>query len=113
MSPRNWWERVDDMLACARNIRSFTARMDFDAFLNSPQTIRAVAYEITTIGEAAHSIPDEVKERYPQIPWGKMYGIRNVLIHEYFRLDEEILWTTSQEDIPALIEALEKMIDEG
>ena len=85
--------------------------MGLDDFLEDPRTVRAVAFELTTIGEAAKNIPMEIQERYPDIPWGKMQGIRNVLVHEYFRIDEEILWKTTTEDIPALIEALEKIID--
>ena len=84
--------------------------MSFDAFLDDPRTIRAVAFEFTTMGEAARAIPEEIQEKYPGIPWGKIQGIRNVLVHEYFRLDEEILWDESQNDIPPLIAALEKLV---
>jgi uncharacterized protein with HEPN domain len=84
--------------------------MSFDAFLNDPRTIRAVAFEFTTMGEAARAIPKEIQKQYPEIPWGNMQGIRNVLVHEYFRLDEEILWNASQNDIPPLIAALEKIV---
>jgi len=71
---------------CARNVQDFTAGMDFVSFLDDPRTIRAVAFEFTTIGEAARAISDEVRERYPEVPWEKMLGIRNVLVHEYFRV---------------------------
>jgi uncharacterized protein with HEPN domain len=84
--------------------------MSFDAFLDDPRTIRAVAFEFTTMGEAARAIPEEIQEQHSEIPWGKMQGIRNVLVHEYFRLDEEILWNASQNDIPPLISALEKLV---
>lgn len=110
MSPRTQQERMEDILSCARNILDFTAGMNFETFLDSPQTIRAVAYEFTTIGEAARVIPEEIQKHYPEVPWGKMAGIRNVLVHEYFRLDEEILWKAAQEDIPPLIAALERII---
>lgn len=110
MSPRGWQERIDDILGCARNIRDYTEGMSFDAFLEDPKTIRAVAYEFTTMGEATRAVPLEIQKQYAEVPWGKMQGIRNVLVHEYFRLDEEILWEASQEDIPPLIAALEKII---
>jgi uncharacterized protein with HEPN domain len=71
--------------------------------------VRAVAFEFTTMGEAARVIPVDIQERYPDVPWGKMQGIRNVLVHEYFRLDEEILWKAALEDIPPLIKALENL----
>ena len=110
MSPRSWQERVQDILTCARNIQSFTEGMSYDAFLDDPRTIRAVAFEFTTIGEAARVIPEEIQKKYPDVPWGRMHGIRNVLVHEYFRLDEEILWRASLEDIPPLIQALERIL---
>lgn len=113
MSPRTWQERIEDILACARNVRDFTAGMTFESFLDDPRTVRAVAFEFTTIGEAARTIPVEVQESHQEVPWGKMHGIRNVLVHEYFRLDEEILWKASQEEIPLLIAALEKIITSG
>lgn len=110
MSPRTWQERVEDILICAQNVQNFTAGMDFNAFLDDPRTIRAVAFEFTTIGEASRAIPLEIQMQSPDVPWGKMQGIRNVLVHEYFRLDEEILWKAVQEDIPPLIAVLEKMV---
>jgi uncharacterized protein with HEPN domain len=99
------------MLSCAKNIQDFSAGMTLNEFLEDARTTRAVAFEFTTMGEAARVIPIEIQERYSDIPWGKMHGIRNVLVHEYFRLDEEILWRAVQEDIPPLIAALEKIID--
>ena len=109
MSPRTWQDRLEDILGCARNIRDYTEGMSFDAFLDDSKTIRAVAFEFTTIGEAARAIPMEIQKKFSEVPWGKMQGIRNVLVHEYFRLDEEILWEASQNDIPPLIAALEKI----
>jgi len=111
VSPRTWLDRIRDILSCAKNIQDFSVGLTFQTFLEDPRTIRAVAYEFTTIGEAARVIPIEIQERYSDIPWGKMQGIRNVLVHEYFRLDEEILWKAVQEDIPPLITALEKIIE--
>lgn len=110
MSPRAWRERIEDILNCARNIRDYTEGMSYEAFLDDSKTIRAVAFEFTTIGEAARVIPQEIQKQYSHVPWGKMQGIRNVLVHEYFRLDEEILWEASQNDIPPLISALENIL---
>ena len=109
MSPRTWQKRIEDILTCACNIEKFTNGLNFESFLNDPKSIRAVAFEFITIGEAARSIPDEIQEKHPEIPWGKMQGIRNVLVQEYFRLDEEILWNASQNDIPPLISGLQNL----
>lgn len=111
MSSRDWQNRVQDILGCAKNIVRFTDSMSFDTFINDPKTIRAVAFELTTIGEAAKAIPFEIQQIHTTIPWRKLQGIRNILIHEYFRLDEEILWKTAKEDIPVLIINLENILD--
>jgi uncharacterized protein with HEPN domain len=107
VSPRTWQERIEDILSYARNIKE---GMSYDAFLDDPKTIRAVAFEFITIGEATRAIPMEIQRKYSDVPWGKMQGIRNVLVHEYFRLDESILWEAGQEDIPPLIAALEEIL---
>jgi uncharacterized protein with HEPN domain len=109
VSPRAWLDRLKDILVCARNIQTFISGMNFDTFLDDPKTIRAVAYELMTIGEAVRAIPPELLERHSDVPWGKMKGIRNVLVHEYYRLDEEILWETARNDIPPLIVTLEQI----
>ena len=113
MSHRDWRERLNDILSCARNVHSFCEGLSFDAFLDDPKTIRAVAFELVTIGEAVRSIPVNFLDHIPGYPWGKMVGMRNVLIHEYYKLDEEIIWETCQKDIPVLIEFLEKMDPPG
>jgi uncharacterized protein with HEPN domain len=89
----------------------FTRGMNYESFLDDQKTVRAVAFELTTIGEAVRTIPQETQESNPEIPWGKIQGIRNVLVHEYYRLDEEILWKTIQDDIPELTKSLKKILE--
>jgi len=104
VSPRDYLIRVQDILTCCHNILDFTTGKKSD-----PVVIRAVAFELITIGEAVRSLPLGFKNDNPHIPWGSMQGIRNILVHEYYRLDEEILWKTITDNIPSLIEALRKI----
>ena len=60
--------------------------------------------------EAARAMPSDMQERYPHLPRDKMQAIRNILVREYFRLDEEILWGAGQEDILPLIAVLEEIL---
>jgi len=113
VSPREWQARIRDILTCSNNILLFIDQMDFSTFVADSKTIRAVAFELTTIGEAAKSIPVEIQEQYNEVPWSRLQGIRNILVHEYFRLDEEILWKTAKEDIPVLITNLEKILSQN
>ena len=110
MSSRDWQARIDDILSCIRNIQQFTIGMDHLAFAADLKTIRAVAFEFTTMGEATRTIPEEIRNLYPDVPWGEMQDIRNVIIHAYFRMDEAILWHTIQEDLPPLIPQLEEIL---
>jgi len=109
VSPRNWQLRIRDILSNAENIQRFTAGMTYDNFLDDPRTVRAVAFELTTMGEAVRAIPLDIQDMFPEIPWEKMQGIRNILVQEYFRLDEEIIWETLQNDIPLLNILLENI----
>ena len=85
MSPRNWQTRIEDMLTCIHNVQSFVTGMTYDDFFEDAKTIRAVAFELSILGEAARAVPESVRFRFPEIPWGKMQEIRNVIIHEYYR----------------------------
>ena len=74
MSPRSWQNRVEDILTCARNIHEHTDGMSFDDFIEDSKTIRAIAFEFTTIGEAARAVPAEIQERFPDVPWARCRG---------------------------------------
>lgn len=71
VSPRTLLDRIRDMLSCAKNIQDFSAGMTLNEFTEDPRTIRAVAFEFTTLGEASRVIPKEIQERYSDMPWGE------------------------------------------
>lgn len=64
------------------------------------------------VGEAANRVSEDTKERYSQIPWGQIVGLRNRLIHGYDAVDLDILWNIIQYDLPPLIATLEKIVEE-
>jgi uncharacterized protein with HEPN domain len=112
MSPRRWEERVLDILDAVAEIRSFVGRMEFPDFQNDLKTIRAVELDFIVIGEAANAIPEDVQETYPQIAWQLMRGLRNRLVHTYFWVSPQILWDTIWQDLPPVVESLEKLLRE-
>ena len=65
---------------------------------------------LEVIGEAAGKISDELKAAHPEIPWHEMVGMRNRLIHEYFRISLQTVWDTVQKDLPELIDRLEALL---
>ena len=110
MSPRAWKERIRDILDAIAEIQKFTYGMDFEAFRVDDKTIRSVEMNFIIIGEAANQIPEEIEEKYSQIPWSLMRAMRNRIIHVYFQVDERLMWDTVQNDLPPLIPELEKLL---
>jgi uncharacterized protein with HEPN domain len=110
MSPRVWQERVRDILQAIQEIRAFTKGMDFEAFQNDDKTIRAVEMNLIIIGEAAGQIPEDIQEKYSQIPWSLMRAMRNRMAHVYFSVDERLLWETVTEELDELVPVLEAIL---
>ncbi len=110
MSPRDWHDRVRDILDAIAEIQAFTQGMDFAAFRADDKSIRAVEMNFIIIGEAASQIPDDIMEQYSGIPWSLMRAMRNRLVHVYFQVDEKLMWDTIQTDLPPLVPMLKKLI---
>ncbi len=102
----------DDILEALRKIDSYTAGMEFSSFSGDSKTIDATVRNFEVIGEAAKKVPEETKMKYPGIPWKSMAGMRDKLIHDYFGVDNEVLWMTIKEDIPPLQPLLEEALRE-
>ena len=73
--------------------------------------VRRLLVYPAVIGEAAVNIPTDIQERLPELPWRLMSNMRNLIAHEYFRVDREIVWDTVQNNLPQLIEPLQKLLD--
>ena len=81
----------------------------YDSFQDDRKTVDAVVRNLEIIGEASKKIPPEIKEKISTIEWRKIAGLRDILIHEYFGVDEEILWDIVENKIPELKKAIQKM----
>jgi len=102
MSTRGWRFRIEDILEAITRIQEYSAGLDYPDWQQDQKTVDAVIRNFEIIGEVANHVPFEVQERFRKIPWGKMRGIRNLLIHEYFGVDVEVVWRTIQDDLPGL-----------
>lgn len=112
MSFRRWKHRVQDILQAIQAVSEDTQEITFEQFQKNLTRVRSVAFSFMIIGEAAHHIPDEVVARHPDLPWGKMYRMRNLLVHGYWMLDPEVVWETVQNDLPPLIPLLQRILEE-
>jgi uncharacterized protein with HEPN domain len=92
--PRKWEIRIQDILGAVSRIEKYTEGMTEEAFIANSLVIDAVTCNLAVIGEASSHIPESLQEKYPDIPWHLMRGLRNVLVHEYFRINPAILWET-------------------
>jgi len=108
---RDWRLRVADMLDAAETAVSIAKGLERDEFLSDRILVDAAIKNITVIGEAATHVPDDVAERWPEIPWRDIRDMRNFIVHEYFGVNPDILWGTVTEDLPAVVPVLRRMLE--
>jgi uncharacterized protein with HEPN domain len=98
-----------DILESGAAIRSYVEVLDFDAFVRDRMRYSAVIREFEIIGEAVGKLAAELKQAYPDVPWQDIKDFRNLLVHEYFGVDLEIVWNTIHNDLPMLLGAVQKI----
>jgi len=113
MPSREWRLRIEDIIEAIEKIRTYTAEMSLEAFAADSKAVDAVIRNVEIIGEASRHLPRDICARFPEVPWDEMRGIRNVLIHEYFGIDVEVLWETIKRDLPPLLPHLRRMLEES
>ena len=101
---------LEDMQTSSEKIVRYTLGLNKDEFLKDEKTYDAVVRNLTVIGEAVKHIPDKVRDRYAQLEWREIAGFRDIAIHEYFGIDEEILWDIIQNEVPSLLAKLGEII---
>jgi len=103
-------ERVQHMILVASKIMRYTTYMTFESFRSSDLVADAVVKNFEIIGEAAYHITDTLKDKYPNIPWKQIQGLRHILVHDYYKINYEIVWNTLEKNLQTLKTALERII---
>lgn len=109
---RNERERLLDIQEAIARIEKYVTsgrhRFENDELIQS-----WVVRHLQIIGEAVRFLPSHFRDRHPQVPWSNIIGMRNALVHEYFDIDTDIVWTVIERDLPVLKQEIEKIIRES
>ena len=103
MSERIWTFYVDDMIAFAEKVLSYTEGFGYGRFVENGLTYDATLRNLELIGEAATHVPAEVRAAHGEIPWRLIIATRNRLIHGYLGVDNDTLWSIVVDEVPALL----------
>ena len=111
MHKREWKFFIFDISDSVDKIIRFVGNLLKSEFFSDDKTFDAVMRNLEIIGEAAKKIPPDVKELFPEIAWKKISGLRDIVVHEYFGIDEDIIWDVIENKIPELKENIVKIIN--
>lgn len=104
---------LNDILDAILKIESYKKEQPFNTLLADPLRVDAITFNLLIIGEAAGKLPLDLREAHPQIPWRQVVGLRNVIAHQYFALDLEIIWDVVEKELPELRRAVKAMLAEA
>lgn len=99
---RDYRVYIDDVLSSISKIKGYTKGFSKKRFLSDEKTVDAVIRNLEIIGEAIKKIPDHIRSQHPEVEWRKISGLRDILVHEYFGIDTEIIWDIVRNKIPEL-----------
>ena len=111
--PRDHRLYLDDILGAIDRIQSYVEGMDHARFAADQRTMDAVIRNLEIIGEAARSLPTEIKDAIPATDWRKIVGLRNLLLHEYFAVSTRVVWDIVQTKLEPLRAACRNALADG
>lgn len=109
---RSWRLFLQDILETGEKIRRYTEGLDLSSFLNNNMAYDAVLRNLEIIGEAVKKVPEDVRKRYPDVEWRMIAGLRDILAHAYFALDDATLWDIVQNKVPLLLKQVRRILEE-
>ena len=112
MSKRSPKLLLEDILQSAEKIVRYTSDLSFEKFASDEKTIDAVIRNFEIIGEAAHRLPDEIKDSLTAIDWFRLRGFRNRIVHDYMGIDYTIVWNIKEKFLPELIDEIASILQQ-
>ncbi len=107
---RNYSLFLKDILSAMEAIEKFVEGMSYEELTQDDKTSSAVIRKFEIVGEATKHIPEWLRNKYPEIPWKSMAGMRDRLIHAYFGIDYKLVWEAIELEIPVLKSKLQKIL---
>jgi len=109
MSKRKDAELLEDIKEAIKRIEIYTQKIEYKKFLKDTKTQDAVVRNLEIIGEAVKNISKELKKKFFQIPWKELAGLRDRLIHKYFGVNYEVVWTIIRDELPEISLKIDKI----
>ncbi|MFZ2975259.1 MAG: DUF86 domain-containing protein [Candidatus Moraniibacteriota bacterium] len=101
---------IEHILEAIETIEGYKKGLSFELFLENKMVMDAIVRELEIIGEASNNISEKFQKENTDIPWRKVIGIRNMLIHEYFGVNKKIVWETVENDLPELKKIIKNLL---
>lgn len=101
---------LGELLEATELVAQYTTGLTYEDFVASIEKQDAVVRRLAVIGEAVKGLPEPFRARYPEVPWRNIAGARDILVHEYFRVDLVLAWEMVQTDLPELAQHVRRIL---
>lgn len=104
--------RLEHILSAIDKVQSFTRELSKEELVGDPLHLHATVYNVQIIGEATYRLTDQFKADHPETPWALIEKMRHILVHDYYQINNDVLWLVIKEDIPPLKEQIQAYLQE-
>lgn len=104
--------RLEHILQAVERIKRYTKGKSFNDFVSDDMMYYAVVKNIEILGEASHMLTEEFRNSHPDTPWKQVSGMRNYIVHEYYQVDNTVVWDVIMNDLPNLESQIVKYLSE-
>ena len=100
---------IAKMIEYIEKLRKYVKDADYESFCKSDMLVEACVFNLGQLGETANKIEEDFEKAHPEIPWRKIYGLRNRIIHDYEGINLKLIWEIIEDDLPELLEKLKRI----